>query len=110
MAVNMPIQGTSADFIKLAMVRVDKALEENKLKDKVFMLLQIHDELLFEIKEDVVVKAIPIIKEAMESVYPLKGKEVELVAEQYKKINLPDIPIEVNVETGDNWEEMEIYK
>ena len=40
----------------------------------------------------------------------LKGKEVELVAEQYKKINLPDIPIEVNVETGDNWEEMEIYK
>jgi len=110
MAVNMPIQGTSADFIKLAMVRVDKALEENKLKDKVFMLLQIHDELLFEIKEDVVVKAIPIIKEAMESVYPLKGKEVELVAEQYKKINLPDMPIEVNVETGDNWEEMEIYK
>jgi len=110
MAVNMPIQGTSADFIKLAMVRVDKALEENRLKDKVFMLLQIHDELLFEIKEEVVVKAIPIIKEAMESVYPLKGKEVELVAEQYKKINLPDIPIEVNVETGDNWEEMEIYK
>ena len=110
MAVNMPIQGTSADFIKLAMVRVDKALEERGLKDKVFLLLQIHDELLFEIKEKVVVKAIPIIKEAMESVYPLKGKEVELVAEQYKKINLPDMPIEVNVETGDNWEEMEIYK
>src|SRR3989338_6875200 len=110
MAVNMPIQGTSADFIKLAMVRADKALGEKGLKDKVFMLLQIHDELLFEIKEEVVVKAIPIIKEAMESVYPLKGKGVELVAEQYKKINLPDMPIEVNVETGDNWEEMEIYK
>ena len=110
MAVNMPIQGTSADFIKLAMVRVDKALEERGLKDKVFLLLQIHDELLFEIKEKVVVKAIPIIKEAMESVYPLKGKEVELVAEQYKKQKLSDIPIEVNVETGDNWEEMEIYK
>src|SRR3990167_4507282 len=99
MAVNMPIQGTSADFIKLAMVRVDKALEENRLKDKVFMLLQIHDELLFEIKEEVVVKAIPIIKEAMGSVYPLKNEEVELVAEQYKKINLPDMSIEVNVET-----------
>jgi len=42
----------------------------------------------------------------MESVYPLKGKEVELVAEQYKKINLPNIPVEVNVEIGDNWEEM----
>src|SRR3989338_4420324 len=110
MAVNMPIQGTSADFIKLAMVRVDKALEENRLKDKVFMLLQIHDELLFEIKEEVVVKAIPIIKEAMGSVYPLKGKGVELVAEQYKKINLPDMPIEVNVEIGDNWEEMKVVK
>src|SRR3989339_415802 len=110
MAGNMTIQGTSADCIKLAMVRVDKALEEKGFKDKVFMLLQIHDELLFEIKEDAVETAIPIIKEAMESVYPLKGKEVELVAEQYKKINLPDIPIEVNVEMGDNWEEMEIYK
>src|SRR3989344_2546146 len=110
MAVNMPIQGTSADFIKLAMVRVDKALEENRLKDKVFMLLQIHDELLFEIKEEVVVKAIPIIKEAMGSVYPLKNEDITLVAEQYKKQNLPNIPVEVNVETGDNWEEMEIYK
>src|SRR3989344_5625711 len=106
MAVNMPIQGTSADFIKLAMVRADKALEENRLKDKVFMLLQIHDELLFEIKEDVVVKAISIIKEAMESVYPLKNEDESLVAEQYRKLKLPDIPIEVNVETGDNWEEM----
>ena len=106
MAVNMPIQGTSADFIKLAMIRADKALEENRLKDKVFMLLQIHDELLFEIKEDVVETAVSIIKKAMESVYPLKGKDIEIIAEQYKKINLPDITVEVNVETGGNWEEM----
>ena len=110
MAVNMPIQGTSADFIKLAMVRADKALGENGLKDKVFMLLQIHDELLFEIKEDVVVKAIPIIKEAMESVYPLKNEDESLVAEQYRKQKLPDVLIEVNVEMGDNWDEMETYK
>ena len=110
MAVNMPIQGTSADFIKLAMVRADKALGEKGLKDKVFMLLQIHDELLFEIKEDVVVKAIPIIKEAMESVYPLKNEDESLVAEQYRKQKLPDVLIEVNVEMGDNWDEMETYK
>jgi len=110
MAVNMPIQGTSADFIKLAMVRVDKALEEKGLKDKVFMLLQIHDELLFEIKKDVAVKAAPVIKEAMKSVYPLKKEDRSLVAEQYKNLKLPAIPVEVNVEIGDNWEEMEIYK
>jgi len=106
MAVNMPIQGTSADFIKLAMVLVDKALEENGLKDKVFMLLQIHDELLFEIRNDAIGTAVPIIKKAMESVYPLEEKDIELVAEQYKKINLPEVPTEVKVEAGDNWDEM----
>ena len=107
MAVNMPIQGTSADFIKLAMVKVDKTLEENRLKDKVFMLLQIHDELLFEIKKDGAVKAALVIKEAMKSVYPLKKEDRSLVAEQYRNLKLPAIPVEVNVEIGDNWEEME---
>ena len=66
MAVNMPIQGTSADFIKLAMVKIDKKLGEAELKDKVFMILQIHDELLFEIKNDAVDQVAPIIKEAMD--------------------------------------------
>ena len=99
MAVNMPIQGASADFIKLAMVKIDKKLEEAGLKDEVKMLLQIHDELLFEIKEEKIVQAVPIIKEAMESVYPAKefGQE---------KDNLPKVPLAVNVETGDNWGEM----
>ena len=103
----MPIQGTSADFIKLAMVRADKALAEAGLKDYARMLLQIHDELLFEIKEELIAKAAPIIKDAMESVYPLKSKEEkELLAEQFKKTDLPDAPLVVNVETGDYWEEM----
>ena len=110
MAVNMPVQGTSADFIKLAMVKVNKALEESGLKGKVFMLLQIHDELLFEVKNDAVMEAVPIIKEAMESVYPLKNEDRDLVVEQYKKLNLPNVPIEVNVETGDNWEDMKTVR
>ena len=110
MAVNMPVQGTSADFIKLAMVKVDKALEESGLKGKVFMLLQIHDELLFEVKNDAVMEAVPIIKEAMESVYPLKNEDRDLVAEQYKKLNLPELPLAVNVEIGDNWEEMKTVR
>ena len=111
MAVNMPIQGTSADFIKLAMVRVDKKLEDAGLKSGARMLLQIHDELLFEIKEELIAKAAPIIKEAMESVYPPKSTgEKELLAEQFKKDNLPEVPLVVNMETGDNWEEMSDYK
>lgn len=110
MAINMPVQGTSADFIKLAMVRVNKALEKNRLKDKVFMLLQIHDELLFEIKESAIERAVSLIKEAMESIYPLKELDTSLIAEQYKKLKLPKIPLEVSTEIGDNWEEMSIYK
>lgn len=106
MAVNMPIQGASADFIKLAMVKIDKKLKEAGLKDDARMLLQIHDELLFEIKENLVAKAAPIIKETMESVYPLKSADINLVAEQYRKLKLPELPLVVNMETGDNWEEM----
>ena len=75
------------------------------------MLLQIHDELLFEIKEELIAKAAPIIKEAMESVYPPKiNRRKELLAEQFKKDNLPEVPLVVNMETGDNWEEMSDYK
>ena len=88
MAVNAPIQGTAADFIKIAMVRADETLAKNGLKEDARLLLQIHDELLYEIKENIVAKAVPIIVEAMEGVY--KG----------------DVPIKVNVEIGDNWGEM----
>lgn len=108
MAVNMPIQGTSADFIKLAMARADKMLAEAGLKDDTRLLLQIHDELLFEIKEDTIAKAAPIIIEAMESAHPAK----ELIcSKMYKLQELEDvakrnIPLKVNAEIGNNWEDM----
>ena len=51
-------------------------------------------------------KAAPIIKKAMERVFPLKKEDVYLIAESYKNLELPNIPMAVNVETGDNWEEM----
>lgn len=88
MAVNAPIQGTAADFIKIAMVRADDALAKSELKENARLLLQIHDELIYETKEGVVKKVVPMIIEAMEGVY--KG----------------DVPIKVNVEMGDNWGEM----
>lgn len=68
MAMNAPLQGTAADLLKLAIIKINKELEKNKILDRVHLLLQIHDELIFEIENDVVDKATPIIKEAMENV------------------------------------------
>lgn len=80
-AINMPIQGLAADIIKLAMLNVPRS------KD-IRLLLSIHDELLFEIKEDLVEKTATKIKEIMESVYKLKA------------------PLKIEVASGYNWGEL----
>jgi DNA polymerase-1 len=72
MAINAPIQGTEADIIKLAMVEIDKYLENKGLRDDVRMLLQVHDELVFEIKEKLVESVAPEIKRMMEVVIDTK--------------------------------------
>lgn len=96
-AINMPIQGLAADIIKLAMIKIHDLLLAKKWRDsnprdsKVRMLLSIHDELLFEIKEDLLDEAIPLIKSAMESAYQLK------------------IPLKVEAAFGENWGKLEIY-
>lgn len=92
MAVNAPIQGSAADFIKIAMVRIDNFLNQKKLKEDIRLLLQIHDELLFETKEEYIEEIAPQIAEIMENVYK------------------NDIPIKVNVLVGKNWEDMIEYK
>ncbi|MDP3954407.1 MAG: DNA polymerase I [bacterium] len=88
MAVNMPIQGTEADIMKLAMIKVYEYLKENFKKEDVRMLLQVHDELVIEVKEDIVKKISPEIKRLMESVCEL------------------DAPLVVDVKSGHNWQEM----
>lgn len=88
MAINMPIQGTSADIIKIAMVKIDEFLEKNKLEEKARMLLQIHDELLFEIKDEFLDDAVEIIKNVMESI---------------TKPYSPEIPFPVEVKIGKSW-------
>lgn len=88
MAMNAPLQGTAADIIKLAMIRAEKAIREVGLAEEVFLLLQVHDELIFEVKEEVASQTIPIIKEAMESI-----------------INL-SVPIEVSSAQGERWGEL----
>ena len=88
-AINAPIQGSAADIIRLAMIKIDKILEE---KNSAKMLLQIHDELIFECskKEETGVKK--LIKNAMISVSS---------SDQH----MFSIPLEVNVNSGDNWGE-----
>ncbi len=82
-AVNAPIQGSAADIIKLAMIQIQKILEEGNYKSK--MLLQVHDELVFDIYKDELNTLEPIIKNTMEQAYSLS------------------IPLVVDVGLGNNW-------
>ena len=82
-AINMPIQGTASDIVKVAMLKVDAALKREKLKTQ--MIMQVHDELLFESPNEEVERALEIIKKEMESA-------VEL-----------DVPLTVEIGAGENW-------
>ncbi|MEK7062598.1 MAG: DNA polymerase, partial [Patescibacteria group bacterium] len=93
MAINAPIQGSSADIIKLAMIKIDEWIKKEKLDDKVCLLLQIHDELIFEIEDGLIEKAGAQIKKIMETV---------LTPEQTK-----GVPIIVNSAIGLNWGNLE---
>jgi DNA polymerase-1 len=95
-ATNAPIQGTAtADVIKLAIRYVDEDLKKAGLKDKVHLILQIHDELVYEIKDDYIKEAEKIINGAMEGV-------LERSYLQYKT----DIPLLVHAGFGDNFGEV----
>ncbi len=82
-AVNTPIQGSAADLIKLAMIKMDAALRKNKLASK--MLLSVHDEIIFETPFEEKDQLIELAKTVMENVHPLK------------------VPLEVNFGSGENW-------
>ncbi len=94
-AINAPIQGTLADIVKLAMRFIDERLKNEGLQDSVHLILQIHDELIFEVKEDVVDKISPIIKEEMEGVL---GKSYI----HFKS----EVPIIVDYSCGKTWQEL----
>jgi DNA polymerase-1 len=82
-AINAPIQGSSADMIKIAMINIDKEMKAKNLKSK--MILQVHDELVFDVHKDELETLSEIIKDKMINALPLS------------------IPIEVNLNTGNNW-------
>jgi DNA polymerase-1 len=85
MALNAPIQGTAADIMKLAMIRVDAALHPSSLP--VRMVLTVHDELVFEVGRDAVEEAMRLIRDEMDSAYPLS------------------VGLRVDVGSGPNWAE-----
>ena len=85
-AINAPMQGTAADIIKMAMIKVDDWIRKN-VSDEVTMMMQVHDELVFEIKQDKVDTHIATIKSLMESAATLH------------------VPLEVEVGVGENWDE-----
>ncbi len=92
MAINAPIQGTQADITKLAMVRVDAMLKEEGLEDCAHLLLQVHDELVYEVREDRVAALAQSIKEIMESVVPTSETN--------------GVPIITEGKLGPNWGDM----
>jgi len=95
MAINAPIQGTSADMIKIAMGKIDKDFPGPGPGDGVFLLLQVHDELIFEIREGMVEKVAPEIQKIMEGVIPPeKAMGIRFV---------------VDIKVGDNWGELKNY-
>ncbi|MFA7216548.1 MAG: DNA polymerase [Candidatus Paceibacterota bacterium] len=92
MAINAPIQGTEADIIKLAMVKIEEFLKTKGLRDDVKLLLQVHDELVYEIKENIVDSVAFEIKSIMESVLDSKKTSGVICV--------------ANASFGDNWVEM----
>ncbi|MCC7163601.1 MAG: DNA polymerase I [Anaerolineae bacterium] len=87
-AINMPIQASAADIIKIAMVRLHQALHDRKFKTR--MILQVHDELVFESPEQEVEQVVPLIRKIMCDAYKL------------------DAPLDVEVKRGANWQTMQV--
>jgi DNA polymerase-1 len=86
-AVNTPLQGTAADLIKVAMLRLDREIRERELNAK--LLLQVHDELVLEVPEAEVEIVKSLVKECMEGAHELS------------------VPLEVEVSVGVNWRDMD---
>lgn len=89
MAINAPIQGTEGDVMRIAMVRIDEWLEREGLREDVHMLLQVHDELLFEVRQARVGEVVPELQKLMEGAFPEEDAK--------------GVPIETDAKAGRNW-------
>jgi len=89
MAMNAPLQGTAADLVKMAMIKADERLKKEKLDQDAHLILQVHDELIYEVKKECLEQTGEIVKEAMEKV-----------------ADFP-VPLEVGLSAGPSWGELE---
>ena len=89
-AINMPIQGSAADILKIAMVRLHRALKEEDLAARV--ILQVHDELVLEVPQEELGPVAPLVRSVMENAWAL------------------DAALKVDLKVGKNWEQMEAYE
>jgi len=88
-ALNMPIQGLAADIIKIAMVKIQEFIKEKHMEKDVITLIQIHDELILEVKSEIIKEVVPSFKNIMESATKL------------------GVPLKADVRIGSKWGEME---
>ena len=86
-ATNAPIQGTASDIIKIAMIEIEKKIEERDLRSR--MILQVHDELLFDVAPGELETLTPLVRDAMQGAVRFR------------------VPLKVDVKAGVNWLEME---
>jgi DNA polymerase-1 len=86
MAINMPIQGTAADIMKIALIRLDERLRSDGSATR--MLLSVHDEVLLEVPRDEVAALAPVVREVLADALKL------------------DVPLEVDVKSGSDWDSM----
>lgn len=93
MAINAPIQGTEADVVKLAMIRIDEYIQRKDLSKDVHILMQVHDEIVLEAKSGVIEAIVPDIRKIMEEI--ILPKEIQ------------GITLVADAKVGDNWGEME---
>ena len=105
-AINAPIQGTTADILKLAMIDIDQYIKEHNLESKLKILLQIHDELIIEVDEDIVDQEKEILKNILAQVL-----EKRLNDKKWKDLFIPDtaieeVPIKSDLKIGNNLYEL----
>ncbi len=105
-AINAPIQGTTADILKLAMIDISEYIKENNLSEKVKILLQIHDELILEIDEDIIDKEKNILKSILENVLEKRLEDKKWKDLFIKNTAIKEVFIKADLKIGDNLYEL----